>query len=73
MTISIGSFSSMTTTFFVFVEVKMWCPESVYLFNVRERFCEQLTVTVSWRVTRELIVQQHPLHILFTGLDYMLT
>jgi hypothetical protein len=73
MTISIGSFSSMTTTFFVFVEVKMWCPESVYLLNVRERFCEQLTVTVSWRVTRELIVQQHPSHILFTGLDYMLT
>ena len=31
MTISIGTFSSMTTTFFVFVEVKMWCPESVYL------------------------------------------
>jgi len=73
MTISIGSFSSMTTTSFVFVEVKMWYPESVYLFNLRERFCERLTVTVSWRVTRELIVQQLPSHILFAGLDYMLT
>ena len=51
----------------------MWYPESVYLLNVRERFCERLTVTVSWRVTQELIVQQHPSHILFTGLDYMLT
>jgi len=56
----------MTTTSFVFIEAKMWYPESMYLLNVRERFCERLTVTVSWRVTRELIVQQHPSHILFT-------
>jgi len=63
----------MTTTSFVFVEVKMWYPESVSLLNLREQFCERLTVTVSWRATRELIVQLHPSHILFTGRDYMLT
>ena len=73
MTISIGSFSSMTTTSFVSVEVKMWYPEFVSLLNVREQFCERLTGTVSWRVTRELIVQRHPSHILFTGRDYILT
>jgi len=37
------------------------------------RFCERLTVTVSWRATRELIVQRHLLHTLFTGQDYLLT
>jgi len=45
-------FPSTTTTFFDFVEVKMWYPESVYQLNVREQFCEQLTVTVFLRVTR---------------------
>jgi len=63
----------MTTTSFLFVEKKMWYPESVSLLNVREQFCKRLTVTVSWRVTRVLVVQQHSLHILFTGRDYMLT
>jgi len=63
----------MTTTSLVFVEVKMWYPESASLLNVKDQFCERLTVTVSWRVIRELIVQRHPLHILFTGQDYMLT
>jgi len=63
----------MTTTSFVFVDVKMWYPESVPLLNVREKFCERLTVTVSRRATRELTIQRHPSHILFTGRDYMLT
>ena len=45
----------MKTTSFVFVEAKMWYPETVSLLNVREQFCERLTVTVFWRVTRELI------------------
>jgi len=63
----------MTTTSVVFVEMKMWYPESVSLLNVRDQFCERLTVTVSWRVTLELILQRHPSHILFTVRDYMLT